>query len=310
MRLHVGDAACVFELLEDDAPSLTAALRRASPHASLAAHCQTAGAEFYVPLPFFHWYENRRVPEPGDVGYASFNNYLCVYYGAMDPDDGATNVVGRIVGDLDAARTIGASLLEQSALPARLAVDGDDGPEAPLPPLPEPTTAFSSVARAHLASTLGGIPDEIERLRRLPRLAMGNVPARFHASAALMAISDNLLVCRRLALDGHVPMGALVVTAATLARRSTRWLTVAGLYQSADVLRQLADWLETDGPPTAAAFVASIEEVQVALGRLRIWADAITPWSRLSHDYLPDSRWLGDLTAFNRPPPGQTGSLS
>ena len=297
LRLQVGDRACVFELFEGAAPGLSAALRRATPHTSIAVHCQTAGAEFCVPLPFFHWHENRRVPVAGDVGYASFNNYLCVYYGEMDPDDGPTNLIGRVVEGLDAAHAIGATLLDRGALVARLAADGLAAPDAVLPSPPEPATAFTPVARAYLESTLGGMPAEIERLRELPRLAMGNVAARFQAAGALLALSDSLLLCRLQALQGEVPLPCAVSTAAMVTRRSTRWLAMAGLRQSSGVIQELADWLVNEGPASALEVAASTEEVLVALGRLRLWADAIVPWQRLTRDYLPDQSWLGDLAA-------------
>jgi hypothetical protein len=295
MSLRVGDRACTFELFEDAAPGLCAALRRATPHTSIAVHCQTAGAEFCLPLPFFHWHENRRVPVAGDVGYASFNNYLCVYYGEMDPDDGPTNLIGRVVGGADAVRAIGGALLERGAAVAHLAVVGVETPDAALPPPPEPVTAFTPVARAYLESTLRGMPAEIERLRQLPRLAMGNVAARFQAAGALLALSESLLLCRLQALQGDIPLSCVVSAATMAARRYTRSLAMLGLGQSAAVMRELAEWLEDAGPASAPEFVASTEEVLVALGRMRLWADAVAPWQHLTRDYLPDQRWLGDL---------------
>ena len=157
------------------------------------------------------------------------------------------------------------------------------------------------MARAYLESTLGGMPAEIERLRELPRLAMGNLAARFQASGALSALSDGLLLCRLQALQGEVPLPCVVSTAAMVTRRSTRWLAMAGLRESAAVIQQLADWLEGTGPASAPEFAAGTEEILVALGRLRLWADAIAPWQHLTRDYLPDQRWLGDLAGSSTP---------
>jgi hypothetical protein len=97
IELTIGDARLSIALDTAGAPGLSAAMLRAAPHDTLAVHCATAGAEFCVPVPFFHWHENRRPPGPGDVGYASFGNYLCFYYGPMSAVDGPTNVIGRLL---------------------------------------------------------------------------------------------------------------------------------------------------------------------------------------------------------------------
>jgi hypothetical protein len=297
LRLRVGQLEFLIDLLESEAPGLVAAVRRAAPHTTLAVHAHTAGAELCVPLPFFHWHENRRVPRPGDVGYASFNNYLCVYYGEMDADDGPTNVLGRVRGGLEVVRDIGAALLERSALPARLSIVGQAAAaDAPLPDEPQPATPFTPVARAYLERSLGGMPDEIQHVRMLRRRAMGNMAARFHASSALMEAANILFACRQEALAGSVPQASINRVSAALARRSTRWLTMAGLADSAATVARLADWLESGGAGSAAEFAASVEELLVGLGRRRIWADAILPWPRLSRDYLPDAAWLAGST--------------
>ena len=212
-----------------------------------------------------------------------------------------TNLIGRIVEGLDAMQEIGSALLaECTALPARVALLGRVTAPDRLPALPQPTTSFTLLARAFLEQTVAGIPRDILGLRTLPKPAMGNIPARFHASAALLALLDNLLGCRVLALEGSQPLTSVTATAAMLARRSIRWLGAAGLHETVDLVKQLASWLETDPPRTATGFAASTEEVLVALGRLRIWADAIAPWIRLSRDYMPDSAWLGELVSLRQ----------
>lgn len=293
LRIRIGDEECIAELFRDEAPSLTATLERVLPHATLATHAQTAGKELCLPLPFFHWHENRRLPRLGEIGYASFNNYLCIYYGEMDPNDGATNVVGRVVEGFDCVERAGARLLHGTFLLARVAVLGAEAQAEHLPPVPQPATAFTSVARAFLERTISGVPDDIRHLRAVQKLAMGNIAARFHASTALLAITDNLLLCRTQAVQDGMPLPYVNTFAAALTRRSTRWLTNAGLLDAAGIARALAEWLETeDAPTTGEEFASGVDDVLVALGRLRIWVDAVTPWARLSGDYLPDSAWL------------------
>ena len=92
VAIQVGAHTLAIELDTDNAPGLTSALLRSLPHSTIAVHTTTAGAEFCVPVPWFLWHENRRPPGPGDVGYASFGNYLCFYYGAMSHADSWSSV--------------------------------------------------------------------------------------------------------------------------------------------------------------------------------------------------------------------------
>lgn len=290
VTLRMDGGAIAIELDAQHAPSLAAAIARALPHPTLAVHCQVAGAEFCVPMPFFHWHENRRRPRPGDVGYASFGNYLCFYYGDMAADDGPTNVVGRVDSPLGALEALGRGLLKDGAQRAFLG-DAEATGISPAPlPLP-PSGELAALSRALLESTLTDPPDDVARLRAAPLPAMGNVAGRLQASVLLLALADVLMNARTLAHEPQASFAAIVPGLRNQMTRYARWLAMAGLPGTADWLVRARDVLQ-GAPPDAAILAHELDEALVAIARLRFWVEAISPWHRLDDDYRGgEARW-------------------
>jgi hypothetical protein len=292
VEVVVGRHELVVALEGDAAPGLTSALFRALPHSSLAVHCQTAGAELCVPVPFFHWHENRRTPVAGDVGYASFGNYLCFYYGPMAAMDGPTNVIGRLNSGTDVLDALGALLLKEGAQAADIRIHARPGMESPpLPRLPSQTTALARMSRALLESTLSSPPDDIAHLRRVELPAMGNIAGRLQASVLLLSLAEALMNARTLAQDFPASLPTVIAGVAAQMGRYSRWLAMAGL-------PAMASWLERthgvlrDETLRADDLVAGLEDALVAIGRLRFWTEAVSPWHRVSNDYAPESDWM------------------
>jgi hypothetical protein len=291
IEVVVGQHELVVVLDVDAAPGLTSALLRALPHSSLAVHCQTAGAEFCVPVPFFHWHENRRPPTSGDVGYASFGNYLCFYYGPMVAMDGPTNVIGRLSSSAHALEALGALLLKTGAQMANIQNHARPGTEsASLPPFPSRTTAFARMSRTLLESSLASPPEDIAHLRGVKLPAMGNMAGRLQASVLLLSLSEALMNARTLAPDFPHALPTVVACLVAQMGRYSRWLAMAGLPATAAWLEITRDVLR-DETLRADEFVAGLEEALVAIGRLRFWAEAVSPWHRVTEDYAAESNW-------------------
>lgn len=287
----VGGHELVVSLDTGSAPHLTSALLRALPHQSFAAHCQVAGAEFCVPVPFFHWHENRRMPTPGDVGYASFGNYLCFYYGPMAPMDGPTNIIGRVHSSGRALEALGTLLLKAGAHKADIRNHAQPGAaRSLLPPLATLTT-LAAMSRALLESTLVSPPEDIANLRRVELPAMGNIAGRLQASVLLLSLSEAIMNARTLVLESPSSLATAIVSVAAQMGRYSRWLAMAGLPATASWLERARNVLR-DETLRADEFVASLDEALVAIGRLRFWAEAVSPWHRVTDDYAAESTWM------------------
>jgi hypothetical protein len=285
-----------IELDTAGAPGLTAALGACLPHATFAIHTQTAGAEFCVPVPFFHWHENRRVPVPGEVGYASFGNYVCFYHGAMLSADGPTNVIGR-VRDLGSLARIADRLLTTGAAPAHLISSDPTTPPGPMSGLSSPAhfSSFVNECNDLLKSVLSHPPLAIKELRETKLPAMGNLAGRLQASGFLTGLAESLfLLRRRLANSVTVPVPILEILLDTLGHYAP-WLEMCGMRFVAGRLAAIAHCVTQD--ISRDELLTGIETLLVAVSRLRLWADAISPWHAMQ-PALADETWLApDLWA-------------
>ena len=296
IQILVGDRRLEVTLDENRAPGLASALRRSVPHDTLAVHVQTAGAEFCVPVPFFHWYENRRKPEAGDVGYASFGNYLCFYYGPMAEQDGPTNVVGRISPNSQDVVELGRELLRSGAKIARIIGAESTVPGAVHPP-PLTQHGFARTCRALRESALKEVPFDILQLRKMELPAMGNAAGRMQSCGLLLAVSEVFMASRTLILAQESNLALLVKSLGVQLSRYGRWLAMAGMPETA---RHLSRMEQTLGEPTSVALIVpALEDALLAFGRLRFWAEAISPWHSLAGHFTDDSRWV-DVSILRR----------
>jgi hypothetical protein len=295
IALVVSGERLEIELDTVGAPGLSAALTACLPHDTIAIHTQIAGLEFCVPVPFFHWHENRRVPITGDVGYASFGNYICFYYGAMLPVDGPTNVIGR-VRDPGCLTRIGEGLLAAGAASARLVTTEGLNPMPSRPTgassASAPARGSSSFVRASaelLKMTLARPPLAIEELRRTTLPAMGNLAGRLQASGFLAGLAESLFLLRaRLVNDPTVPPLLLDMLAETLGRY-VRWLTMSGMESVASQLAVIARSGLHDS--SRDEVLTGIETLLVAVSRFRLWVDAVCPWHAVQKGFADES-WL------------------
>jgi hypothetical protein len=296
--LRVDADEIAIELDGGSAPGLTDAIVRSMPHATLAVHCQVAGAEFCVPVPFFHWHENRRIPSPGDVGYASFGNYLCFYYGEMAADDGPTNVVGRIASSSASLGSLGRRLLKQGARRAYL-----HDPAAPrstalaLPPAGR--SRMATLSRTLLQSTLTDPPGDVMHLRSAVLPAMGNIAGRLQASVLLLSLAEVMMNARTLALDASASLGGIAASLTHQMARYARWLAMAGLPGVADWLTTVRDVIH-ENAQDVGTIARDLDEALVAIARLRFWVEAISPWHKVDADYrISDAVWSSVMSNVN-----------
>jgi len=233
----VGEETLHVDVDITNAPGLSAALLACAPHDTVAVHTQTAGAEFCLPVPFFHWHENRREPRTGDVGYASFGNYICFYYGEMSSADGPTNVVGR-VRDVRTLQRLGLTLLEEGAARARLLLPGSDHPRPSVPF--QPGSAFLEAIRVLYHDTHRDPPASIDELRSTPLPGMGNIAGRLQASGLLLGFGEALFLLR--GHSSNESMDVLVLTSMVSHEllRYARWLELVGMCTVARHLRVIA----------------------------------------------------------------------
>lgn len=275
------------------APSVTAALLTAVPHDTVAVHAQTAGAEFCVPVPFFHWHENRREPQTGDVGYASFGNYVCFYYGAMSEADGPTNVIGR-VRDLDVLTRVGQALLTTGGARARLLSNG--ATLLPTVNATEEASAFEMACGGLLAAALGDTPPAVAELtgKRIP--AMGALAGRLQAGGFLMGLAETLFLLRTHAVDRSADPSLLAKMLTGELARYGRWLEMSGMTSVTQLLYEVASAV----PPeiTVRELASGLETLLVAVSRLRLWVEAISPWHVLQ-ERLGTEDWLAPSLCEN-----------
>lgn len=286
--LLIGGERLEIELDTAAAPGLSTALAACLPHGTIAVHAQTAGPEFCVPVPFFHWHENRRVPAVGDVGYASFGNYACFYYGAMSQADGPTNVIGR-VDDLDTLSRIGKRLLSAGAASARLlpARPVAAGKVVQAAPSSHFTTACGHFFQANLAHP----PQAIRELREAALPGMGNMAGRLQAAGFLMGFAETLFLLRAHIVDGSIGLDHLLRMFVEVSGRYARWFEMSGMPSAALALSAIA---RAAAEPSKAEFLAGLESLLVSTGRLRLWADAVSPWHLLQSSF-GDEAWAANL---------------
>jgi hypothetical protein len=296
--LRVDADEIAIELDGGSAPGLTDAIVRSMPHATLAVHCQVAGAEFCVPVPFFHWHENRRTPSPGDVGYASFGNYLCFYYGEMAADDGPTNVVGRIASNSASLESLGRCLLKEGAQRAYL---HDAAASKSMPPALPPAgrSRMATLSRALLQSTLTDPPGDVMHLRSAVLPAMGNIAGRLQASVLLLSLAEVMMNARTLALDASASLGGIAASLTHQMARYARWLAMAGLPGVADWLTTARDVIH-ENAQDVGTIARDLDEALVAIARLRFWVEAISPWHKVDADYrISDAVWSSVMSNVN-----------
>lgn len=283
ITLRVGSDTIAIELDEARAPGLTEAVVRTLPHATLAVHCQVAGAEFCVPVPFFHWHENRRVPVTGDVGYASFGNYLCIYYGEMAADDGPTNVVGRVASDPATLAAVGQRLLEEGAQQAHIQ-DASGPRRSPAGLGPAANNRLAKLSRDLLDASLSDPPEDILHLRSASVPAMGNIAGRMQASVLLLSLAEVIMNARTMVLDVPGSLGQVAIGLSNQLGRYARWLAMAGMPGTARWLGAAQDALHAPAP-ALTTLGHDLEETLIAVARLRFWVEAISPWHKVDSDY-------------------------
>jgi hypothetical protein len=154
----------------------------------------------------------------------------------------------------------------------------------------QPDSAFEQRARSLLADALVNPPADIDHLRHTDLPAMGNLAGRMQASMLLLAVAEVLMNARSAALMAPHTLVPTIASLASQLERYARWIAMAGMEGTANWLAQVAPVLRNQ-PLRAEQLLAGLEDALIAFGRLRFWAEAISPWHRLPADIGPDKTW-------------------
>jgi len=191
------------------------------------------------------------------------------------------------VHDLKALARLGNALLGAGATRARLL--GQASVPARRPPAPLPaSTLLGAIAALHEA-TLTDPPVGIDELRSAQMLGMGNMAGRMQASGLLMGLAEVLFLLRDHASHSSAEPGLLASMFTNELLRYARWLELVGMPTVAGHLRIIASACPAGA--NEAELVSGLEAMLVAMARLRLWVDAVSPWHLLKERF-GDEAWL------------------
>jgi hypothetical protein len=108
------------ELLEEQAPTISAYMWSILPLDGTMVHAKFAGEETIIMVPFFCEQENPKLNvEAGDIGYYPGRQTICLFYGATKPF-GEVSYFARVRSNLEGLARLGRATLERGHLAVRL----------------------------------------------------------------------------------------------------------------------------------------------------------------------------------------------
>jgi hypothetical protein len=118
LKVTIGDAVGIADLLEDAAPKTAAAVWDALPLDGAINHANFSGEEASFPCyPLMYEKENQLFDcEHGDLGYFVQGPAICVYYGTMRVISPG-NVFARITENLDAIKKVCRGSWKETGVP-------------------------------------------------------------------------------------------------------------------------------------------------------------------------------------------------
>ena len=275
VTLTIGGRPVRIVLLDDAAPTICSAFRACLPLDSFAVHAKFAGEELIAMLPFYEGPENE-VPSvaPGDIGYYSARQTLCLFYGEIMPFASVSLFARVHPDDLDTAQEAGRAVL--SGGPAAVSIGDEQGSKAPL------RRGLVASIESEVLQALDDIwsrePADVSALRTFDRPPMGNMPCVLYANFDLFWIVENLLVFRGLASDEALSPRQLARTMAALTRKTQNRLAHWGFPEACALLGRVSDHLDQSPRPTRRGLVALIDGLVLYTNRLQAWVDAMAPW--------------------------------
>ena len=160
-----------------------------------------------------------------------------------------------------------------------------------MPPMIDDAGAFVRLSRALLLASLDSPPADIEGLRRVELPAMGNIAGRLQASLLLLAIAEVMMNARARIIAAPDALDATLDSLAAQLARYARWIEMAGMAGTAGWLRHVDAALH-DEKISIEQVLAGLGESLIAVGRLRFWAEAISPWHNVGAAVGDDDAWL------------------
>ncbi|MBI3978004.1 MAG: DUF3830 family protein [Chloroflexi bacterium] len=290
-RFHVriGSEECVCELMDDDAPRLSAAFRRALPVKGFASHAKFGGEELAVMLPFWAEAENRIRLDgnvEGDVGYYPGKQTLTIFYGHVTPFGKPGGVLALLVEGKEAMRRAAQEVMDKGSLPASVFLEGYEEGQAPfLPPAVE--TPLTPRVRSFLEAVWSQEPADVQLLRTVTKPPMGNMPPVFYANFDLFWAGENLQTCREVAGRGDVALADLNRMTGALLDRTRRRLAHWEMPDTCALLADSAGYFTSGGPATTEEYLSITADLLVTLDRVQSWIDAMIPWAKLDRALSP-----------------------
>ena len=276
-ELSIGDGVVRAELLEDDAPGICAAFRRAMPLRTFGVNAKFAGEETIVPLPFLHDAENEvGSVAPGDIGYYPRAQTLCLFYGEIMPFASVSLFARVLPEDLRMAQELGRDIMKRG--PKTIGLSTGSGASQV-----RRGGGRTPEAVARLQSGLEEIwenePSDVAELRHLRRPPFGNMPCVLYANFDLFWAVESLHVCRSLAGGDRLTGPQAGHVAGSIVRQVRSRLAHWGFPRACGVLDDAASALES--APSRQQVRALVEGALLYAGRLQSWVDAIVPWADL-----------------------------
>lgn len=119
--MTIGGQKITAELLENEAPNVSAAFAASLPCESFSTHAKFAGEELIIMVPFYCNAENEILNvKAGDIGYYPGRQTICIFYGGVTPF-GRVSLFARVTKGLPGLKKVGKKILASGPVKASIA---------------------------------------------------------------------------------------------------------------------------------------------------------------------------------------------
>lgn len=124
-------------------------------------------------------------------------------------------------------------------------------------------------------------PVDVEKLRTFALPPMGTIPCVLYCNFDLFWVGEQLQVIRAAAMDAELELAHLRIICALLLQRSAARMRHWQMEETVGLLLRVADSLRVSDGWEFEGFLALIERLMVAVGRVQSAVDGLIPWETL-----------------------------
>lgn len=290
LTFDFGFEAIQAKLLTEKAPGICREVVSHLPIKSFAVHAKFAGEELITMVPFLAEPENEILDvSPGDIGYYPGRQTFCLFYGNVVPF-GKVSVFASVIDPLEKLRSVASRLMRHTTLSVLIHGSVEDLDSQPrnaslvereiytqrVPFIEEFKNAIWEMA-----------PTDLDRLTKVWRPPMGNLPCVLYACFNLFWLGEELQVARQQARDQSLPLPSIQKAISDLLLRHAARLEKWQMTDGSEFLRRLSNLFLHDIMDFEACGSA-IDQALIAVDRLQSWVDTLVPWSQLDSRLLQD----------------------